>query len=180
VIALSLARIAFAFTLGIYSTRFAIYLEKSLNFPLSMISLLYSFSGLANVLIRIPSGKISDKIGRKYPLMLSYGIYVVVFILVIYARSFPLLVLAMTLYGMGMGMQIIPSSTMLSESVSFEDRPMSFAIFLTVYEIGYIIGALIAGLTAMLSFTTLLSFLSVPVMTSAIVILLLFSKETFI
>ncbi len=177
VIALCSARVAFSLSMGIFSTIFPVYAKDILGLTPSLISLLFSFRGLTNVLIRMPAGRLSDKIGRRKPFLLAYVIIIIVFILLTYTENFTYLMIVMALYGVGWGMRVAPSTALLSESVASEDRTLALATFMTMFDVGSTMGALLAGFTANFLSPPILMFLCVPIMFSALIIFLIISKE---
>jgi MFS family permease len=116
--------IAWSISVGIFSTVYPIFAGADLELSPSLISLLFTFMGVTNVFIRIPSGRLSDKIGRRKPFILAYAIAIVVFILLAFVRNYSLLIIVMVFYGVGWGMRIAPSVALVSESVKDEDRPI--------------------------------------------------------
>jgi len=178
VIGLCAARVSFAFSMGVFSTLFSVYAEGALGFTPSLIALLFSVRGLTNVLIRMPAGQLSDRIGRRKPFILAYGINVLVFALLAYVEAVPLLMLTMALYGVGWGMRIAPSTALLSESVAPEDGPLAMATFMTMWDVGYSVGALLAGFTAAFISTPMMMLICSPIVFSALVVFILLSTET--
>jgi len=177
VIALCSARVAFAISMGVFSTIFPVYAGSRLGFTPSLISIFFSIRGLTNVLTRMPAGRLSDKIGRRKPFVLAYSIAVIAFILLAYTENPTLLMGVMALYGVGWGMRVAPSTALLTESVALEDRPVALATFMTMFDIGSTIGALLAGFTATFLSPPTLMLVCVPIMFSALMAFLLLSKE---
>jgi len=178
VIALCSARLAFSLSMGIFSTLFPVYAESTLGLTPSLISLLFSFRGITNVLVRMPAGRLSDKIGRRKPFLLAYGIIIVVFAFFFYTHNFASLAIAMALYGVGWGMRIAPSTALLSESVTSEDRPLAMATFMTMWDVGFTIGALLSGFTAAFISTPTMMLICAPIIFSALMVFILLSTET--
>lgn len=177
VVGLCCARVAFSFSMGVFSTLFSVYAEGSLGFTPSLIALLFSFRGFTNVLVRMPAGRLSDRIGRMKPFSLAYGIVIVVFALLAFARNFTVLAIVMALYGVGWGMRVAPSTAMLSESVAPEDRPLALATFMTMFDVGATMGALTAGAAATMVSTPTLLLLCAPIMLPALALFLILSTE---
>jgi len=74
-------------------------------------------------------------------------------------------------------MRIAPSMAFVSESVEDEDRPLALSVFMTMFDLGSMIGSLFVGLTGIyLSSQTLLLICS-PLMAVALVVFVLFSKD---
>ena len=178
VIALCCARVAFSFSMGVFSTLFSVYAVGTLGFVPSLIALLFSFRGLTNVLIRMPAGQLSDRVGRRKPFILAFGINALVFALLAYAENLALLAVTMALYGVGWGMRIAPSTALLSESVTSEDRPLAMATFMTMWDVGFTIGALLSGFTAAFISTPTMMLICAPIIFSALMVFILLSTET--
>jgi len=174
---LSTARIAFAISMNIFSTLFPVYAEGPLGLTPSLISLLFSVRGITNLLIRMPAGRLSDHIGRRKPFMIGYSIIIVVFVALAKTDSFVLLALTMAVFGVGWGMRVAPSTALISESVSSEDRSLAIAAFMTMWDVGSTIGALIAGFTATLLDTSTLLLICAPVMFAAITFFVLMTRD---
>jgi MFS family permease len=177
VLGLCSARVAFALSMGVFSTVYPIYAEGGLGFTPSLISLLFTFRGITNVLIRLPAGRLSDRVGRRKPFSLAYSIVIVVFVLLALTENFTLLAVVMALYGVGWGMRIAPSTALLSESVTSEDRPLALAVFMTMFDVGSFIGALLAGFTTYFLYPTMLILSCVPILIAAVLIFLFLSTE---
>lgn len=177
VLALCYARIAISISMAVFSTLFPIYAEETIGLTASLISLLFSIRGVTNMLIRMPSGRLSDKVGRRKPYITAYATLVIVFFILSRVASFELLIVGMILYGFGWGMRIAPSTALLTESVPPHTRSIALATFMTMWDIGFTIGALMTGFTAdFLSFQTLMTICMI-LLISALIIVVTISKE---
>jgi len=177
VIAIWITSVAFGLSTGVFSTIFPVYANERLLLSPSLISLLFSIRGVTNVLIRMPAGMLSDKIGRRKPFLLANFILIVVFILLAYMKNFILLLIVMAFYGLGWGMRVAPSTALLSESVILEDRSLVIALFLTMFDFGSMIGALFTGLTATLFPPSIMMLICVPIMIFTLMIFALITTE---
>lgn len=178
VVALSSARIAFSFAMSVFYTIFPIYADGVLGLTPSLISLLFSFRGITNVLIRMPIGTLSDRIGRRKPFYLAYVIIIAVFAILPYTKNFTVLAVVMGLYGIGWGMRVAPSTALLSESVTSEERPLALAMYMTMFDLGSTIGALFVGFTANILSPPNMMLICAPIMFFALVIFCKISSET--
>ena len=177
VIALCCARIAFSLSMGVFITIFPIYTESQLGFTASLISLLFSIRGITNLIIRMPAGRISDNIGRKKPFLLAYGIIIIVFSILPTVKNFTLISIVMALYGIGWGMRVAPSTALLIESVTSEDRTLALSVYMTMFDIGSTIGALLAGFTVSILSGGTPMLICVPIMLTALIVFLHLSRE---
>jgi MFS family permease len=171
------ARIAFSFSMGVFSTIFPVFASEGLGLTASAISLLFTFRGVTNMVIRIPAGRLSDRIGRRKPFIIAYAIVISAYAILAYTKNFGLLVITMALFGVGWGMRIAPSMALVSESVGDEDRTLTLSVFMTMFDLGSTLGSLLVGLTgALLSPQTLL-LICAPVMAAALIVFILFSRD---
>jgi MFS family permease len=176
-IALCSARVAFATLLGVFNTMFPLYAKSELGLTPSLISLLFAFGGITNVLIRIPAGRLSDRIGRRKPFLLAHGSGIFVFLLFAFTKNLYSLALLMAVYGLGWGMRLAPSTALLSESVTSEDRSLAFAIFDTMWDVGFTIGAVIVGFTSVIFSLPRMMLICTPILIISLIIFLILSSE---
>ncbi len=174
---LCISRVSFAMSMGIFNTAYSVFAESSLGLTPSLISLLFTSRGVTNVLTRMPAGRLSDRIGRRKPFIAAYLLVIVSFVLLSYSRRFEILLVALALYGVGWGVRIAPSMALAIESVSEEDRPIALAVFMTMFDVGNIVGSLATGFTSGFLPTNVLMLICAPIMLVAVVIFTVFSKE---
>jgi DHA1 family multidrug resistance protein-like MFS transporter len=172
-----IARIAFSFSMGVFSIVYPVFASEGLGLTASAISLLFTFRGVTNMVIRIPAGRLSDRIGRRKPFIIAYAIVISAYAILAYAENFGLLVITMALFGVGWGMRIAPSMALVSESVGDEDRTLTLSVFMTMFDLGSMIGSLLVGFTgAFISPQTLLQICAL-VMTAGLFVSALFSRD---
>jgi MFS family permease len=171
------ARIAYALSMGVFSTIYPVYAGVTLGFSPSLIALLFTFRGVTNVLIRTPAGRLSDRIGRRRPFIFALAMAVAVYVLLGTVETFGPLIVVMSLFGISWGMRIAPSMALVSDSVLDVDRPLALVLFMTMFDIGAAMGALLAGFSsAILSQQTLL-LMCAPILLGSLLVFVLFSKE---
>ena len=149
VLLLSAARTSFSFTNAFLTTLLTVYLVKDLLLPTFMAPLLFSVQGVANTLVRTPSGIISDRVGRKTPLLLSYGLLALTFLVISEAGSPWILALAMFLFGAGWGVRAVVEWTLLDEVVRPEVRTVAMAYLSSMFSLGLASGSVAAGALAL-------------------------------
>jgi MFS family permease len=177
VLALCYARIAVSISMAVFSILFPIHAEAELELTPSLISLLFSIRGVSNTLVRTPSGRLSDVIGRRKPFIIAYSTLIAVFFILTQVSSISLLIIGMILYGVGWGMRIAPSTALLTESVPPNSRSIALAVFMTMWDIGFTIGALIAGFGMdYFSYQTILM-ACIFILLSALIVFTIISKE---
>lgn len=145
---LCIARALFSFTAATFATLFSVYAEKFLFFTPSFISLLFVARGIVNALIRLPSGKLSDKIGRQTPLLVGYTTTVLVFLLLAVIKDPFAIGLTMGLYGFAWGVRVPSETAMLNDSLDAEDVGLGIAFLQTMFPLGITAGSLISGAAA--------------------------------
>lgn len=171
------ARVAFSLSMGVFSTFYPVYASENLGMTASAISLLFTFRGVTNMIIRIPAGRLSDRIGRRKPFMAAYLIIIFTFVLLAYVERFELLVVTMVLFGFGWGMRVAPSMALISESVGDDDRTLALSIFMTTFDLGTMIGALMVGFTGGILSPQMLLLVCVLIMSMALAVVLFLSKD---
>ena len=75
------------------------FLEKGLGFL--EIGILYSTREIVLMISEIPSGVISDTLGRRKTLIISFGVYILSFLVFYYSDSYMILIAAMILFAFG-------------------------------------------------------------------------------
>jgi DHA1 family multidrug resistance protein-like MFS transporter len=174
---LCVTRIAYSLSMGVFSTVYPVYAEASLGLTPSLISLLFTFRGVTNVFFRLPSGRLSDRIGRRKPYILAYSIVIVMYVLLAYVKSFHILLFVMALFGVGWGVRIAPSMALASESVEDEDRPLALSVFMTMFDLGSTLGSLLVGFTSTFLSPSMLLLICAPLMSGALMVFVLLSRE---
>lgn len=174
---LSVARIAYSLSMGVFSTIYPVYAAGSLGFTPSLIALLFTFRGVTNVMLRIPAGRLSDRIGRRKPFIIAIALAVVVYVLLGTVDRFWPLVVVMSLFGVSWGMRMAPSMALVSDSVLDVDRPLALVLFMTVYDIGSALGALLAGFSSAIVSQQTLLLICAPILLVSLLVFVVFSRE---
>ncbi len=146
--ALCIARVLFSFVAATFATLFSVYAEQTLLFAPSLISLLFVARGTVNALTRLPSGKLSDKIGRKTPILIGYTTITLVFILLAVVRDPSAFALVMGLYGFAWGVRVPSETAMISDTLNVEDVGLGIAFLQTMFPIGVTAGSIVSGAVA--------------------------------
>jgi len=87
------------FTLGAFSYSFLLISAKEFGFKLVLIPVFYLIFTASASLFSYPFGRLSDKIGRKLLIFLSYFLWITVCVLFIVSRKEWMIYLAFVLYG---------------------------------------------------------------------------------
>ena len=171
---LSYLRLAFSFANAFFITLFAVYVEENLLLTASLIALFFGIKGIANMLSRIPSGKLADRVGCKRPIILAFTLLAVTFLAISEARDVYLLAFSMVIYGVAHGMRAVSEWSMLGECAPSEAGNVATAYLSTVFNVGAALGAVAAGaLSVFLNVQIIFKLASVIVFSGIFVVSLL-------
>ena len=172
---LTYVRLTFAFGMSIITTIYAIYVVNDLGISPSVWSLLYTLRGLSNTITRMPAGRLSDKIGRRKPLILSFATLALAFLLLSEVGDPVMIGITMLLYGLAHGTRAVSEWAFLGDVVPESDRSLSNSYFSSVFDLGNAVGGTISGSAAMfMSTPTILK--ATAVFTSTSVFVVAFTK----
>jgi predicted MFS family arabinose efflux permease len=147
VILLSYCRTSFSAAQALFIALFSIYAE-GLGISESTIALLFTIRGFVNTLARYPAGRISDRIGRKKPLIAAFGLIVVTYTILAFSRNAILFGLALALYGFSWGTRAVSEWAYLTDLVEPEIKTISISYLSSVFGIGGTLGSMFAGVLA--------------------------------
>lgn len=171
VLALCSCRVLLAITASIFAAVFSIYARDVLLITSYLVSVLFTIRGMINTLLRLPSGKISDRIGRKTPIILSYVILACVFYLFSETKNFITFMLIMALYGFAWGLRVAPETALISDLVNSEDVSVGIALLQTTFPLGATVGSFLAGwLAQIVSIPTILKMSSLIIVPAIIIL----------
>ncbi|MBS7652136.1 MFS transporter [Candidatus Bathyarchaeota archaeon] len=142
---ISIARVTFSAADGIFNTLFSIYAANELEVPLSLLGFMFTLRGLMNTLARIPAGRISDRVGRKAPLVASYISSIAAYAVLSEARGINLLLLAMAIEGVAWGTRAVTEWALLGDVIRGGSSGVAVSYLSTMFEVGEGLGAIIAG-----------------------------------
>lgn len=148
VLILSVIRFIFSFSKQFFETLFAIYAVNQLLFTPSLVAILLTFRGAANALTRIPSGKLSDRFGRKKPILLAHTLLILTYLTISGTQSFHLLALAMVAFGIAWAMRAVNEWALLGDSVPPGVGAVATGYLQSTFSLGGAVGAMIAGAAA--------------------------------
>ena len=175
---LTYLRLTFSFTYAFLITLFAVYAESNLLLVPSLIALLFGIRGTTNTLFRIPSGKLADKIGYKWPIVLAFTILTLAYFTISETANISVLILAMILYGIAHGIRAVTEWTMLADYTPSETANIATAYLSTIFNIGSALGAITAGALAIfLSIPTIFKLASIITFTGAFAVTLIQTSD---
>ena len=133
------------FALGSFSYSFLLIYAKEFGFQTAFVPVLYLvFTAVASI-FSVPFGKLSDKIGRKQVLMLSYIFWGLVCLSFIFFRSHLAIILTFVLYGLHKGALEPVQKTFVSELSPIKYRASSLGGFQMAVGLCALPASLIAG-----------------------------------
>ncbi len=153
---LTFLRFSYAITYSFYITFFVIYAENTLLLAPSLIAFLLGTRGLSDMLLRIPAGRLVDKVDYKWSILTAIGVLSLVYILLVEITDFFYLVVLMVIFGLAVGLRVVSEWTMLADKCAANARNVAAAYLSTMFNIGSTFGAVLAGILVTFSDITLL------------------------
>ncbi len=145
ILLLSASSVTFFIALGTFETIFPVYAKGELGLMSYQISLLFAARGIPNAISRIPIGNLSDKIGRRIPLVFAYGLSCIALYLISITTNVLLLVLIIGLYGLAWGARTAPSAALYSDNTLLQDTALVSTILWLTSDIALAFGSSLAG-----------------------------------
>lgn len=168
---LTYLRLTFSFTYGIMDTVYAVYAVNILHLEPAIVASLFSIRGLTNTLARAPSGRLSDIIGRKKPLILSFSLLALVYFLFSEAKDPIMISVAMLIFGAAHGIRAVSEWAFLGDVVPRESEELANAYFTSAFDLGRALGSTFAGLAAMMMPTPTILMVAVAMVSSSVVVI---------
>ena len=135
------------FTFGGVVTLLPLYI-KSLGMDAFHIGMLMASFAIMFVIMQFPSGILSDRVGRRTPVVIGLSLGIISLVLLPSMRAFPLLIMAMALYGIAYGILFPSISALVADHTLPEERGMATGIFHALLTAGVAIGAPVMGWAA--------------------------------
>lgn len=134
------------FSLGNSSDAFLILRAQNLGISPTIVPIWWAIFSLVATLLSIPSGIISDKIGRKPLIIIGYIVFSIVYFGFGFAHSSKILWILIGLYGIYKGLADGAQRTLISDLVPSHQRGSAFGIFHTSVSMATLPSSIIAGL----------------------------------
>jgi len=147
---LSYLRLAFSFTNAFFITLFALHAQEHLLLSSSVIALLFGIKGITNMLPRMPSGKLADKVGCRIPIILAFTLLTITFLVISETSSIHFLAFTMIIYGAAHGMRAVAEWAMLGDCAPSEAGNIATAYLSTMFNVGAAFGAVVAGVLSVI------------------------------
>jgi len=125
---------------GVISTILPLYFNSMLKYDVSFIGLLMGLRSVGFIAANFLSGPLSDRLGRRFFLLMAAALYAAAFLLLIYATGFEMLVSTMVVLGVANGMAQVTLPVLAAESVDPSLRGTAIGTFRTSFDVGAIVG----------------------------------------
>ena len=122
-----------------------LYAGVELGFSAAQVGSLFGVSGLFVLLMILPAGFITDRIGRKYASVPSTALPAIAFLAFPFASTLPQLVLIMVLIGLAQGMSLGALAVSTYDVIPESARGRLQGLRRTVGESGAVMGPLVGG-----------------------------------
>ena len=109
------------------------------------VGMLLATFAIMFIIVQFPSGALSDRVGRLIPTAAGLSLGVVSLLILPSVVVFPLLAVAMALYGIAYGMLFPSISALVADHTVPEERGMATGVFHALLTAGVAIGAPIMG-----------------------------------
>ena len=157
-----------------------LYAGVELGFSAAQVGSLFGVSGLFVLLMILPAGFITDRVGRKYASVPSTALPGIAFLALPFASTLPQLVVIMVLIGLAQGMSLGALSVSTYDVIPDSARGRLQGLRRTVGESGAVMGPLLGGwLVGLVSAGRTFLFYA-PILLGAAVALALVAKETLV
>ena len=162
VLVLTLIRATYSMSNTVFTALFAVYAVRELGFSPSLASLLFSVVGFANAFVKFPAGTLSDRLGAKRVLFASFGVLILVYASIPYARSAPLLLPLLVFFGLCWGTRAVTEWATLANTVPQETKAIAMSYLSSIWGVGSTLGSLMLGVFGdTLPFSTMFLILAV-------------------
>ncbi len=135
---------------GVRSTLVPLYAANNLGLETDVIGILLTFAALATASTMVPMGGISDRIGRRNPLIAALLFSAIVTLLIPSSTDLLGLSVCMIAYGAAVGLSG-PIAAYITDVSPQDKLEVSMGLYRTISDLGFIAGPLLLGYLADLS-----------------------------
>jgi MFS family permease len=169
----------FFLRIGVRSTLVPLYADLNLGLPPDSIGIILTVAAVTTAIVTFPSGRLSDRVGRKRPMMACLFLSAIVSVLIPFQKSQASLTGIMALYGLATGLQ--GSIAAWPADLAPKERlGTSMGVYRVMGDAGMVLGPIaatyIADYTGDLT-VTLTPFLVPAIVTTIVGLLLIKAKD---
>jgi len=135
------------FAFGGVVTLLPLYL-RSLGMGAFHLGMLLSTFAITFIVLQIPSGTLSDKLGRRIPAVIGLCLCVVSLALLPKLETFPALISVMVIYGTSYALLFPSISAIVTDFAATDERGRATGVFHALLTVGVAIGAPVMGWAA--------------------------------
>ncbi|MFX1339238.1 MAG: MFS transporter [Promethearchaeota archaeon] len=132
---------------GVRSTLVPLYSENNLKLSVFEVGLLLTIAGLATAATMVPIGNISDRIGRRNPLILSLLLAIPFVLWIPFTEDIFTLALCIIFYGALIGLSG-PISAYVTDVSPPDQIEIYMGMYRTIGDVGFVVGPILMGYIA--------------------------------
>ena len=129
-----------------------VYISEELTLPLTTITSLITINAVMSLSSSLIAGSITDKIGRKWAMVISLAVNGVTFLLMIPANTYGQYAVLMALRGIFQPLYRVGSDAMIADLVPAEQRSDAYALARLSKNVGIAMGPALGGVIATTSY----------------------------
>ena len=152
----------------------------SLGYSAAQVGILFSVPGIFILVMVMPAGFITDKVGRKWASVPSTAIPGLAFLALPFAHGFPSLLAISSVIGMAQGLSLGTMATSTYDVIPENGRGRLQALRRTISEVGGISGPVMGGLVATAYYPGAPFLVVGPILLFAALLVALVAKETLV
>ena len=136
-----------AIAFGVIVSQFIVHANELLGKEY-LVGLLLTSYYIAEAFIQPLAGKLSDIIGRYRATLLAYIMCAFGFFILTFARSLPLLLIAVVMVGLGVGALYVTLTVSLMDMAPSSQRGLASGFQNIAWGVGYFVGPMVGGIVA--------------------------------
>ena len=130
---------------GLYVSGAAIYFVESVGLSATQVGVGLSVAGLASLPIGLPVGRLADRVGPREVTLALTAMQALLLVLAAFVRSFPMFLAVVCGLSIAVSGSEVARGALISGIVSKERRVRSMAYQRSVFNVGFSLGVLAAG-----------------------------------
>ena len=132
---------------GVRSTLVPLFAANNLGLDSTAIGLILTFGGIATAITMVPMGSISDRIGRKLPLILCLLLTAGITLMIPSSNNLVSLSISLVIYGAFIGISG-PLAAYVTDLSPQDKLEISMGLYRMIGDLGFVIGPLFLGYVA--------------------------------